>query len=110
MAEQRPADLRKIYELRNLGPACTDDLNAVGIHTAQDLIEAGVEAAFLRLLQGRVARGLSTHGCNASYLYALYGAIHDCDWRDVPAEKRSAFKAWTAAIRASGTFRQKPMQ
>lgn len=108
MAEQQPADSRQISELRNLGPACTADLNAVGIYTAQDLIEAGVEAAFLRLLQGRVARGLSTHGCNAAYLYALYGAIHDCDWRDVPVIEKAKFKAWTAAIRASGTFKQKP--
>jgi hypothetical protein len=108
MSKRKNLDQRPILELRNLGPACAADLNAVGIFTAADLVEAGVEGAFLRLLQGRVARGLSTHGCNAAYLYALYGAIHDCDWREVPEAEKAKFKAWTAAIRASGTFAQKP--
>ncbi len=33
---------------------------------AQDLFKLGVESAFLKLLEGRVARGLSTFGCNAT--------------------------------------------
>lgn len=100
-------DNRRISQMRNLGPACEDDLNAAGIFTAQDLLDAGIEAAFIRLLQGRVARGFSTHGCNAAYLYALHGAIHDCDWRDVPEAKKSEYKKWTAEIRAAGTFTPK---
>lgn len=101
------SDNRRISQMRNLGPACEQDLNAAGILIAQDLIDAGIEAAFIRLLQGRVARGLSTHGCNAVYLYALHGAIHDCDWRDVPEAKKSEYKKWTAEIRAAGTFTPK---
>jgi DNA transformation protein len=98
------SDTRRISEMRNLGPACESDLNAVGIDTAQDLLDVGIEAAFIRLLQGRVARGLSTHGCNAAYLYALHGAVHNCDWRDVPETKKNEYKKWTAEIRAAGTF------
>lgn len=90
--------------MRNLGPACERDLNAVGIFTAQELIDIGVEGAFLKLLQGRVARGLGTNGCNAAYLYALYGAVHECDWREVPEATKLAFKHWTAEIRQAGTF------
>lgn len=104
MSPRKRNDNRRISEMRNLGPACEQDLNAAGIFTAQELIDMGVEAAFIKLLQGRVARGLSTHGCNAAYLYALYGAVHDCDWRAVPEAKKTEFKKWTAEIRAAGTF------
>jgi len=104
----KKTDDRRISQMRNLGPACEEDLNAVGIYSAQDLLDAGIEAAFLKLLQGRTARGLSTHGCNAAYLYALHGAIHDCDWREVPEAKKLEYKQWTAEIRATGTFTTKP--
>ncbi|MBL8891819.1 MAG: TfoX/Sxy family DNA transformation protein [Planctomycetaceae bacterium] len=104
MSPLKPIDDRRISEMRNLGPACEADLHAAGISTAQELIDIGVETAFIKLLHGRIARGLSTHGCNAAYLYALYGAIHDCDWREVPEAKKVEFKKWTAEIRATGIF------
>ena len=102
MKTKKPPDTRKISEMRNLGPACERDLNAVGICTAQDLLDIGVEGAFLALLQGRIARGLNVYGCNAGYLYALYGAIHDVDWREVPERKKAQFKKWTAEMRDAG--------
>jgi hypothetical protein len=90
--------------MRNLGPVCERDLNAAGIFSAQDLIEHGPEAAFIKLLQGRAKLGKSTTCCNAAYLYALYGAIHDIDWREIPAEKKVEFKQLTSGLRASGAF------
>ena len=93
--------------MRNLGPACERDLNSVGIFTAQDLFKVGIEMAFIMLLRGRVARGLSTFGCNAAFLYAMYGAVHDLDWRKIPAAKKNEFKKWTAQLRESGEFRNK---
>lgn len=104
MAAKKQRDTRRISELRNLGPACERDLNAVAILTAQDLFDLGVEPAFIKLLEGRVARGLSTFGCNAAYLYAIYGAIHDVDWREVPDEKKIEFKNLAAELRGSGAF------
>ena len=97
-------DARKISELRNLGPACERDLNAVGIFTAQDLFDLGPEAAFIKLLHGRVERGMATNGCNAAYLYALYGAICDIDWLKIPAAKKAEFKELAAEIRESLPF------
>lgn len=95
---------KKISELRNLGSACEVDLNGVGIHTANDLKQLGAEAAFIKLLEGRRKRGANIKCCNAVYLYALYGAIHDIDWRALPDEKKERFKALTAEMRASGRF------
>jgi len=102
MAKKKPIDDRRISHMRNLGPACERDLNAVGIHTAEDLKNLGTEAAFLEMLNGRVKHGRGAKCCNAAYLYAIYGAIHDIDWRKLPAAKKQHFKALAAEMRESG--------
>ena len=91
--------------MRNLGPACEQDLCAVGITTAEQLKELGAEAAFVRILVGRKEQGRSLRTCNATYLYALYGAIHDIDWREIPAARKLQFKAFTGEIRNSGVLK-----
>ena len=53
----------------------------------------------------RISDGRSAKCCNAAYLYALYGAIHDLDWRDLPEAKKAEFKALAAELRESGRFR-----
>ncbi|NND96963.1 MAG: hypothetical protein HKN47_06505 [Pirellulaceae bacterium] len=98
------SDERKISEMRNLGPACEADLNAVGICTAQDVIDRGVEVTFMQMLEGRKKTGRSTKCCNAAYLYAIHGAIHDIDWRKVPVRKKQQYKRLTAELRSSGRF------
>ena len=97
-------DGRRISEMRNLGPACEADLNAVGIHTAAELISLGAEAAFMKMLNGRLEQGRSAKCCNAAYLYALYGAIHDIDWREVPEPQKDTFKRLAAEMRDSGRY------
>ncbi len=105
MPPAKPVDNRSISQMRNLGPACEKDLNAVGIHTAAQLIELGPEAAFIQMLLGRKQQGRSAKCCNALYLYALYGAIHDIDWRELPQKKQDEFKSLAAQMRQSGRFR-----
>lgn len=95
MSETRP-----ISQLRNLGPACESDLNAVGVHTLDDIKELGIEKTFELMMLGRISRGESGYCFNASYLYALYGAVHDIDWRDVPESLKSEYKALTAKLRS----------
>lgn len=95
---------RQLCELRNLGPACQRDLNAAGIFTLEELTEIGAQAAFVQMLEARKARGISGKCCNAAYLYAIYGAIHDIDWRKIPEAKKKAFKQLAAELRQSGRF------
>ena len=97
-------DERKISEMRNLGPACEVDLNAAGIFTPDEVKKLGAEETFLRMLVSRKEQGRSTKCCNAAYLYAIYGAIHDLDWREIPEEQKAKFKAFTAELRESGQF------
>lgn len=99
------SDNRPIRTMRNLGPACEQDLNAVGIHTAEQLTALGPEKAFVKILIGRKQQGRGAKCCNAAYLYALYGAIHDIDWRDVPESKKQEFKKLTAEMRQSKIYR-----
>lgn len=56
------------------------------------------------MLMGRVKEGRNTRCCNALYLYALYGAIHDIDWRQIPNARKEEFKRFAAELRESGKF------
>ena len=98
-------DQRRISEMRNLGPACESDFNAVGIFEAHQLIDLGVERAFIQMLNGRMKVGRSSTCCNAAYLYALHGAIYDLDWRGLPEKTKNHYKAFAAELRDSGQFR-----
>lgn len=90
--------------MRNLGLVVETDFKAAGIHTAAEVIALGAEKAFLKMLDGRKKLGRSGKCCNALYLYAIYGAIHNCDWRDIPASKKEKFKAYTSMRRKSGRY------
>ena len=99
------SDDRAISEMRNLGPAVEKDLAAAGIKTAQQVIDLGAEATFVKMLLGRQEIGRSAKCCNALYLYAIHGAIHDLDWRELPENLKIKFKKFTAELRASGQFK-----
>jgi len=90
--------------MKNLGPAVQKDLHAVGITSAQQIIDLGAEATFVQMLIGRQKLNRSAKCCNALYLYALHGAIHDVDWRELPEDLKDQFKNFTAELRESGRF------
>ena len=104
MGKKKKRDERKISEMRNLGPACESDFRAIGITKAYQIIQLGSEGSFIRMLVGRQKVGRSASCCNALYLYALYGAIHDIDWRKIPENKKTKFKAFAKELRESGRF------
>ena len=92
-------DNRPIADLRNLGPACERDLHSVGIFTAEDIRKLGVEGTFARVIENRMASGTNENSISANYLYAIYGALHDCDWRDIPQQKKTEFKRLAARLK-----------
>ncbi len=85
-------DQRTIGQLRNLGPACEAHLNAAGIFTAADVVRLGIEETYEQMVVAQVKTGKRVV-IHPAYLYALYGALEDCDWREVPAAKKCEFKA-----------------
>jgi len=50
-------------------------------------------------MQGRRKSKKGGKCFNAAYLYALYGAVHNLDWREVPEAKKNQFKKFTAQLR-----------
>ena len=94
----------KISEMRNLGPAVEKDLNAAGIWFANQVLKLGPEKTFIKMLEGRLKLGRSASCCNALYLYSIYGAIHNLDWRKIPAKKKKEFKLLTEKLRATGKY------
>ncbi len=95
---------KRISQLRNLGPVCEQDLRAVGIETEADLQRIGVKEAFMRILIGRRRDGRNVKACTSTYLYALHGALHDCDWRSLPDDVKRDYREFVAELRASGAL------
>lgn len=71
--------------MRNIGPTSSRELNEIGIENRDQLRALGIEETTRRLL----FRFGSEKKISLNYLYALEGAIHDRDWRDItPARKQ----------------------
>lgn len=85
MQKQKPA----IDLLRNLGPASTRWLNTIGVHSRRDLEKLGAVDAYAIL---------KSQGYKASLnlVYAIEGALRDCDWKRLPAKRKAQLKAAAA--------------
>jgi hypothetical protein len=103
MMRLRKSDQR-ISAMKNLGPVVEKDFIAAGVLTSDAVRKLGVKKAFLKMLDGRLKLGRSAKCCNALYLYAIYGAIHDLDWKDIPSSKKIKFKQFTEMLRKSGKY------
>lgn len=72
---------QELLELRNLGMASVNILQAVGINNYQELSDVGAVEAYRRIK----ARGIHV---SKVMLYALQGALMDVHWNDLsPALK-----------------------
>ena len=81
-------------ELRNIGPEMATKLANAGINSPEKLRKLGAKKAFLKLHE----KGQFCEKYNAAYLYALEGAIRDCDWRAIPEKLKTEFKNYTAEL------------
>ncbi len=78
-------------QLRNVGPIMAKKLIQANINTPKQLREMGAKKAYLHIH----GSGGFCGKFHAAYLYALEGAICNCDWRDISQEKKEDFKAFT---------------
>jgi DNA transformation protein len=86
-------------KLRNIGPVVAQKLINAGVHTPAELKKIGAKKAFLQIFK----TGGFCGKFHAAYLYALEGAITNCDWRAIPEKKKKEFKAFTEELRHSAT-------
>ena len=69
-------------KLRNIGPKSAAWLRQVGLRTEEDLRSIGALEAFMRVKRAGFKPSLNL-------LYALEGALMDCHWQEIPAERRA---------------------
>jgi len=85
-----------IEQARNLGPVTGAELRTIGIDTLEQLQSIGWEDAYLRLLE-RYPDRLHLMMC-----YALIGAVHEVDFRRIPAGEKALAKALNRELRRGG--------
>ncbi len=93
-AEKVVKDLAK--QLRNIGPKLAAKLVDAGIDSPEKLRRIGAKKAFEKMY----ADGDSYGDFNAAYLYALEGAIRDCDWLDLPEKIKLEYKKYAQNLQA----------
>ncbi len=93
-AEKVVKDLAK--QLRNIGPKLAAKLVDAGIDSPEKLRRIGAKKAFEKMY----ADGDSYGDFNAAYLYALEGAIRDCDWLDIPEKIKLEYKKYAQNLQA----------
>jgi DNA transformation protein len=83
-------------QLRNVGPKLAERLVEANIDTPEKLRQLGAKRAFEKMYAAGDAYG----DFNAAYLYALEGAIRDCDWLDIPEEIKRDYKAYAQDLQS----------
>ncbi len=93
MTKNIEAKLQK--ELKNIGPIMAKKLVNIGIDSPLKLRKMGAKKAFLKLYEN----GQFCSKYHAAYLYALEGAIRNCDWRAIPEKLKKEYKEYTNQLR-----------
>ena len=83
-------------QLRNIGPKLAAKLIEARIDTPEKLRRLGAKRAFEKMY----ATGDSYGDFNAAYLYALEGAIRNCDWLEIPDEIKVEYKAYAQSLQS----------
>ena len=83
-------------QLRNVGPKLAAKLIEARIDSPEKLRRLGAKRAFEKMY----AAGDSYGDFNAAYLYALEGAIRNCDWLEIPEEIKLEYKAYTQSLQS----------
>jgi len=81
-------------QLKNIGPKLAEKLISVGIDSPEKLRKIGAISAFDKMYKDGDHYG----DFNAAYLYAIEGAIRDCDWLDIPENVKLEYKAYAKAL------------
>ena len=88
MSENKAKKLSK--ELKNIGPKLAEKLIEAGIDSPEKLRKMGAQVAFDKMYHNGDRYG----DFNAAYLYALEGAIRNCDWLEIPESIKKEYKLY----------------
>jgi hypothetical protein len=90
--EKAVKDLAK--QLRNVGPKLAAKLIEARIDSPEKLRQLAAKKAFEKMY----AAGDSYGDFNAAYLYALEGALRDCDWLSIPDHIKQEYKEYAQSL------------
>lgn len=82
----------ELTSMANIGPEMAGKLRAAGIHSAEELMEAGSRQAFFQL------KTLYPQVCLV-HLYALEGAIQNVEFNRLSREEKRELKAFSDCLR-----------
>lgn len=72
-------DITPVEDLLNIGPACKKWLHDLGIRTRGDLSRIPLEELYEKVKRCKPQ-------CNAVFLYAVVGALHETHWSALPRD------------------------
>lgn len=84
------------HQLRNVGPKLAEKLIEAGIDSPTKLRQLGAKKAFAKMY----ATGDAYGDYNAAYLYALEGAIRNCDWLEIPEDVKQDYRTYAQILQA----------
>jgi DNA transformation protein len=84
-------------QLRNIGPKLAEKLIEARIDSPEKLRRLGAKKTFEKMY----AAGDSYGDFNAAYLYALEGAIRNCNWLEIPEEIKAEYKAYAQSLQSN---------
>ena len=96
MSTQKKVVKNLAKQLRNIGPKLAAKLVQARIDSPEKLRQIGAKKAFEKMY----ATGDSYGDFNAAYLYALEGAIRDCDWLEIPQKIKQEYKEYAQNLQA----------
>lgn len=82
-----PSDAVPVEALKNIGEVTTRWLHAAGIHTEDELREAGALLAYKILQRQQPTKA------TVLLLYALHGALEDISWSQLSAEVKARLRS-----------------
>lgn len=80
--------------IRNIGPAFEKELQAAGIHTAEDLRALGADAAYAKLLEN----GTKPHFIG---YYVLHMGLQGRPWNDCKGDEKKRLRKSFDALKAT---------
>lgn len=84
MLNQQQWDQIPLADVRNIGATIAERLNSVGINTLGELRRIGPAEAYQRVRLNNPTTTLPV----CYYLYSLYAALEDKDWRQLTASEK----------------------
>ena len=91
--EQEVKHMAELTSMRNIGKEMAKKLTAVGIDSAEKLLEIGSKQAFFRL------KAAYPQVCLV-HLYSLEGAVQNTEFHSLSAAKKKELKAFSDSLKA----------